>query len=136
MEKIWTILYKEAKNAISAHSISPFIEFGNNSCAILTENNNIYTGISIASNTGINSSAEKSAITIMLNSGEKKIKKMIILNELEEVILPSENCIDYITEFTSNPKELEIMSDYDNKKIVTLEDLIPNWWGTYRNKKN
>lgn len=136
MEKSWSVLYKEAKNIINAQSIPPFIEYGNNSCVILTENDKIYTGLSIASNTNICSSAEKTAITLMLNDGERKIKKMIILNELEEVILPSPDCIEYLTEFTDNPDDLEILVDFEKKEVVTLKDVIPEWWGTYRNKKN
>ncbi len=136
MEKSWQSLYKEAKNNINAQSIPPFIEYGNNSCAILTSNNNIYTGVSIASNTSISSSAEKTAITMMLNSGEKIIKKMVILNELEEVILPSQECLEYLDELSDSSDELEILIDYDTKETITLSELIPNWWGTYRNKKN
>lgn len=136
MEKQWTTLYKEAKNAIKAHSIPPFIEYGNNSCAIITDNNNIYTGVSIASNGSIGSSAERTAITMMLNAGENIIKKMVILNELEEVILPSEECIDSMIELTSNTDDFEILTDYETREFITLTELLPSWWGTYRNKKN
>ena len=27
---------------------------------------------------------------------------------------------------------MEIMTDYESRKIVTLEGLIPGWWGTSR----
>lgn len=135
MEKYWSTLYKEAKNSINVQSIPPFIEYGHNSCAILTDNNNIYTGISIASNTSISSSAEKTAITAMLNAGENKVTKMIILNELEEVILPSEDSIEYLLELSIKPEDIEILTNYERKEIVTLEEIIPDWWGTYRNKK-
>lgn len=136
MERYWSALYKEAKKKLDVQSIPPFIEYGNNSCAILTANDKIYTGISIASNTNIGSSAERNAISLMLSEDEKVIKKMVILNELEEVILPSLDCIEYLIEFTNNPEDLEILVDYEKKEIVTLKDIIPEWWGTYRNKKN
>lgn len=136
MEKIWTTLYKEAKQRIKPANIQPFIEYGNNTCTLLASNNKIYFGISINSNSGISSSAERSAITMMLNDGENCIKKMVILNELEEVIKPSEDCLDYITELSDENAELEILVDYDKKEIVKLHDLLPDWWGTYRNKKN
>ena len=115
MEKYWTTLYKEAKNNIKAKSIPPFIEYGNNSCAILSQNNKIYTGVSIASNTSIGSSAEKAAITTMLNDGENIIKKMVILNELEEVILPSPDSFEYLIELTNDIEDLEILTDYEQQ---------------------
>lgn len=135
MDKIWTTLYKEAKKRINAKQIPPFIEYGNNSCAILSGNNEIYYGTSITSNTSINSSAEKSAITMMFNNGETTIKRMIILNELEEVITPSEDCLEYLIELNNNLDDFEILVDYEKEQVVTLSDLIPDWWGTYRNKK-
>lgn len=135
MEKIWHDLYKKAKNSINVQSIPPFIEYGNNSCAIESASNEIYTGISIASNTAVGCSAEKSAITSMLNAGENKIKRIVILNELEEVILPSIESLEYLIELTDKQEELEILLDYEKKEIVTLKDIIPEWWGTYRNKK-
>ncbi len=136
MDSIWTTLYKEAKDKLNASSISPFIEYGNNSCAILGENNKIYCGINITSNTSISNSAEESAIMSMLNDKENKIKKMVILNELEEVITPSDICFDYLLEFCQNPDEVEILVDFNKKKVCKLSELIPEWWGTFRNRKN
>ena len=35
-------------------------------------------------------------------------------------------------------KDMEIMLDYKARKIITLNDLIPNWWGweRYETKDN
>lgn len=136
MDRIWQELYRIAKDKISALSISPFIEYGNNVCAILGENNKIYCGLSITSNTNINCSAEKSAITLMINDNEKRIKKLVILNELEETINPSEDSLEYLLELCDNPNDIEVLVDYDKKIIKRLPELLPDWWGTYRNNKN
>lgn len=135
MEQIWTELYNSAKSKINTKEIKPFIEYGNNSCAVLSQSNKIYTGISITSTTAINSNAEKSAITTMLNNGELGLKKMVILNELEEVLLPTEECLEYLLEMNANPDEIEILADYEHEKIIKLSETIPDWWGTYRNIK-
>ena len=29
-------------------------------------------------------------------------------------------------------KDMEIMVDYENREVVTLENLLPDWWGMYR----
>lgn len=135
MERVWYSLIKEAKKKINTHEISPFIEYGNNSCALLTDSNNIYTGVSIKSNSGISSSAEKSAITNMFNNSETKISKMVILNELEELMPPSIDCLEYLLELGVNFGDTEILLDYDTQETKRAIELLPDWWGTYRNKK-
>ena len=135
MERIWYSLIKEAKKKINVHEIPPFIEYGNNSCALLTDSNNIYTGISIKSNSGISNSAEKSAIINMLSNSETKITKMVILNELEELIKPSVDCIEYILDLGVNYGDTEILLDYETQETKKINEILPDWWGTYRNKK-
>lgn len=135
MEKIWHDLYREAKRKLKAKEIQPFIEIGTSACAIQASNGKIYTGVNILSNSKIKANAEKSAIIEMFNDNEYIIKKIVILNELEEVITPSSDCFDYILELESEPNNIEILTDYENKKIIKLDELIPEWWGTYRNRK-
>ncbi|MBR4693195.1 MAG: cytidine deaminase [Bacilli bacterium] len=135
MDRIWHSLYKEAKNRITSKAIPPFIEYGDNSCAILTSNNNIYTGTSINSNTSLKSTAERSAITNMLNNGETTIIRMLILNELEELIKPSPDCLDCLLELGTEFGNIEILLDAKDGTTAKLIDIMPAWWGTYRNKK-
>ena len=135
MDKIWTTLYKEAKKRIQVKNVPPFIEYGNHVCAILSGNDNIYHGVSVTSTTAINSNAEKNAILMMFNEGETVLKKMVILNELEEVIPPTEDCLYYLIELNCDLDSIEILLDYEKEEITTLRNLLPDWWGTYRNKK-
>ena len=135
MEKIWTELYKEARKRIKVNTVPPFIEYGHHVCAIESGKGNIYYGVSVTSSTAIDSNAEKNAILMMFNEGETTIKKMVILNELEEVILPTEDCLNYLVELNSDLDSLEILLDYDKEEISTLRSLLPVWWGTYRNRK-
>lgn len=135
MERSWKELYKAAKQKLHTKELSPLIEFGNSSCAILGSNDIIYTGISIKSTTSINSSAEKNAIVAMFNDGEATIKRMVILNELEEVITPSDEYFGYLLELNSNIDEVEVLVNYEKKEVKKLVELLPDWWGTYRIKK-
>lgn len=135
MEKIWTELYKAAKNKLNTKEVSPFIMYGNSSCAILGGNDKIYTGINVDSTTSVNSSAEKNAIVAMLGDGEHILKKMVILNELEEVITPSDEYFSYLLELNEDINDIEVLINYEKKEIKKLVDLLPDWWGTYRIKK-
>ena len=135
MDKIWTELYKDAKKRINVKNVPPFIEYGNHVCTILSGSDRIYHGVSVTSSTAINSNAEKNAILMMFNEGETVLKKMVILNELEEVIPPTEDCLNYLIELTCDLDSIEILLDYEKEEITTLKNLLPDWWGTYRNKK-
>lgn len=135
MEKIWHDLYRLAKNKIDAKEIPPFISYGNTACAIESTNGQMYVGVGIVSNSSLNTIAEKNAITAMLNNGECKIRKMVILNELEEVIPPSPECLDYLLNLEEDFGSIEVLINYSEKKIVKLLDILPSWWGTYRNPK-
>lgn len=135
MEKTWEELYEAARKKLNTKELSPFIQIGDSSCAVLGSNNKIYTGINIKSITSLNSSAEKNAIAAMLNDKEKVLKKMVILNELEEVITPSEEYFNYLMELNDNIEDIEVLVDYKKKEIKKLSELLPDWWGTYRVKK-
>ena len=72
---------------------------------------------------------------MMFNEGETILKKMVILNELEEVIPPTEDCLNYMIELNQDLDDIEVLLDYDKEQVTTLKNLLPTWWGTYRNKK-
>ena len=130
--KDWKKLYEVAKENLTSKEISPFISVGNKACAILSEKGNIYYGLSIDSSTGVNNSAEKSAITNMLNNKEFKISKIVVLNELEEIIMPCSDCLEYLLELSENNENLEILVDLEKEETTKLVNLLPEWWGTYR----
>ena len=136
MQKEWLEMFEKARRIISPKEVSPFITYGNHSCAILTSSKNIYTSVNILSSLDISSTAEKNAITQMLNNGEHKIEKMLLLNELEEIILPSQDCFEYLVELCDDVNDIEILTDLNNFKSIKLSELLPNWWGTFREKKN
>jgi len=136
MDRLWNELYNEAAHKLNAQEISPFIEYGNNACAILASNDKIYSGVSITSSTLLDCSAEESAIREMLNDNERYIKRILVLNELEEVIRPLEESLEYLLELCDNPKKVEVLIAIEPIKIVKLIDIIPDWWGTFRLKKN
>ena len=136
MDRLWNELYNEAAHKLNAQEISPFIEYGNNACAILASNGKIYSGLSVTSSTLIICSAEEAAVMAMLNDNEKHIKRLVVLNELEEVIRPLEESLEYLLELCEDPQDVEILIAMETVKIVKLSDLIPDWWGTFRLKKN
>ena len=74
---IWDQLYEEAKKRLNPRTISPFIEAGGVSAAILTDQGNIYTGVCIDTACSLGMCAERNAIANMITNGENKIVKLV-----------------------------------------------------------
>ena len=135
MDKIWLELFNKAKEKINSKELSTFVTTGNSACALLSSKGNIYAGSSITSNNNSSCSAEKSAIVEMINNKEYSLSKIVILNELEEVIMPSLKTIEFLLELGIDLSEVEVLVSLDKEKVVKLNLLLPSWWGTYRNLK-
>ena len=135
MKKDWDVLYETALKQLKNTDIPPFIKVGESACCILTDTNNAYAGRSVTSTTSLNSCAEKNAMIAMLNNGEHEIKKMVILNELEELITPCTSCIENLLELSSKNNSIEILTELKGYKTIKLEELLPAWWGTYKQGK-
>ena len=128
MNNEWNDLIKRAKSKLNFGEISSFIDSGNYSCAILTDKGKIYCGVNINAPL-LKMSAERAAITNMISNGEKNIVKIIVINELEEIVLPIEDTLTYLMELELN---LSNISTIKNDKEIKMIDLLPDWWGTFR----
>ena len=129
MSKGFKDLYNVAISSNVSDSISPFISTGEIICVVLSEKNNIYKGINIIEDNKLKVSAEESAIASLLSSGDKKIKKMVIVNALGEVIQPSSTTFNTILDLAD---DLEILLDAGTLEFKKIEELIPDYYGTFR----
>ena len=129
---IWDKLYEEAKKKINQRTISPFIEAGGVSAAILTDKGNIYTGVCIDTACSLGMCAERNAIANMITNGENKIVKLVCVMEDGCVGSPCGAGREYLMHLDKESPLMEILVDYKEKKTVTLNELIPNWWGKGR----
>ena len=54
---------------------------------------------------------------------------MIAINREEKAIPPCGVCREFMVQLMPEQyKQVEIMMDYENERIVTLGDLTPEWW--------
>ncbi|WP_071131229.1 cytidine deaminase family protein [Enterococcus timonensis] len=128
----WNELYELAKEKLNPRMITPFIEAGGVAAAILTDQGNIYTGVCIDTACTLGMCAERNAIANMITNGESKIVKLVCVMRDGSVGSPCGACREYLMQLDKNSGQMEILVDYDNKKTVTLEELVPDWWGTKR----
>ena len=129
MDNKWNELYIAAKTVLNPRKISEWMEAGGVSAAIESESGKIYTGVCIDGACSLGICAERNAIFNMITNRESKIKKVIAINYEGKALAPCGACRELMTQLMPNDyKEIEIMLDYENKRIDKLGQLTPEWW--------
>ena len=125
----WDEMYQTAKNIQNERKISDYIEAGSVAAAILTAEGKIYTGVCIDTCSTLGICAERNAIFNMITNGEQKIKRVLTIMPNGKTGTPCGACRELLIQLMPNDyKEIEIMLDYENKKVITLGEITPNWW--------
>ena len=127
---IWEQLYQKANAQYGPREVSPFIYAHHVVCALESENGEIFTGFCIESCCGVlDLCAERAAaLNMYLNSGQTRIKRLIAFRDQP----PCGACREFLMQLDRRNKDMEILVDYKSRKTVTLEALLPNWWGIER----
>ena len=122
-------MYEAAKAVQNARKISEYVTAGEVSAAILSESGKIYTGICVDTCSTLGICAERNAIFNMLTNGETEIRKVLAILPDGKTGAPCGACRELMVQLSpAKYKDVEIMLDYENKKIVTLGELTPEWW--------
>ena len=125
----WEEMYIAAKAVQNERRISDYIEAGSVGAAILTAWGKIYTGVCIDTCSTLGICAERNAIFNMITNGEDKIKRVLTIMPNGKTGTPCGACRELMVQLMPNDyKEIEIMLDYKNKKILKLGEITPEWW--------
>ncbi len=89
-------LIKLALSVTGKFNSSKYCSSGSVGAAILTSNNNIFTGICIDTSCGIGFCAEHSAIAEMLKNKESEIKMIVAIDENGIILPPCGRCRELI----------------------------------------
>lgn len=135
-ENIWDKLYNEARRVQNDRVISPFIEAGGVSAALITKAGNIYVGVCIDTASTLGMCAERNAIANMITNGESQIDKIVAVMPDGKVGSPCGACREYMMQLDKDSGEIEILLDVKSKKTICLKELIPDWWGYDRFKNS
>ena len=133
----WDLLVEEAKKVLSPRTVSPFINAGQVSAAIMTESGNIYTGVCLDTACTLGICAERNAIHTMITQGESKIKKIVCI--MSNGVIggsPCGACRELIMQLDKDSKDIEILINKDTYEIKKMEELVPDWWGKSRFENN
>ena len=127
--KIWDTLYQEALKALHPRKISEMVEAGAVAAAIESASGKIYVGVCVDTACTLGICAERNAIFNMITNGESVIRRVVAITEDGKAGPPCGACRELMVQIMPNDyRNVEIMLDYDNKSIVKLGDLTPNWW--------
>lgn len=125
----WKLLYSEAKKVLNPVKISEWMEAGGVAAAIESSSGKIYTGVCVDGACTLGICAERNAIFNMITNGEREIKKVIAVNWNGKAMPPCGACRELMTQLMpQNYRQIEIMLDYEQNKVVALRELTPNWW--------
>lgn len=126
---IWDELYQKALAVQNGRAVSKYVEAGGVAAAILTKAGNIYTGVCVDTCSTLGICAERNAIFSMLTNGEQEIEKVIAIMSDGHAGPPCGACRELMVQLMPDTyNKIEIMLDYEQKRVVTLDKLTPEWW--------
>ena len=129
MNSKWNKLYEAAKHVLKPRDISKIIEAGGVAAAVESASGKIYVGVCVDTACTLGICAERNAIFNMITNGEDSIKRVIAIGRNGKAMPPCGACREFMTQLMpENYRDIEIMLDYENNKVVTLGELTPEWW--------
>lgn len=125
----WADLYNAAKAVLNPRTISKFMEAGGVAAAIESASGKIYVGVCIDGACTLGICAERNAIFHMITNGESVIRRVIAVNWDGKAMPPCGACRELMAQLMPQEyKNIEVMLDYENNRVVTLGELTPEWW--------
>ena len=138
---IWEEMYLKAKDEYHPEEISPFLDAHHVVAAVQSaKTGKIYTGFCIEGASGVmNLCAERvAALNMYLNEHNLIVKRMIAFRDnppKNNGGMPCGACREFFMQAAYENRDMEILTDYETRKVVILKNLIPNWWGDKRYNK-
>ncbi len=129
MDNDWKRLYDAAMDVLKPREVSRMIEAGGVAAAVESVSGKIYVGVCVDTACTLGVCAERNAIFNMLTMGENKIKRVIAVSSDGEAVSPCGACREFMTQLMPDDyRDIQIMMNCKQNKIVTLGDLTPQWW--------
>lgn len=122
----WDKLYWQARAVQGDRLLTPLVQAGQVSAALLTRQGHIFVGVCIDTACSLGMCAERSAIASMITAGESKIVKLVAVMPDGAVGMPCGACRELLLQLGA--AKLEILADLETKRVVKLSELMPAWW--------
>ncbi len=125
-DSVWEELYQIACDTLNPSS-KLHIDYGGVAAVVLSENENIYTGVCIDTDCSIGMCAERNAIANMLTNKETKIKKLVCIGTDKNLMFPCGVCREFMMQLDTSNKDMDILVNRNPNLTTKLEALIPYW---------
>ncbi len=119
-------LIAAAKKVLVYRELTTVCAVGGVSAALLTEEGNVYVGVSIDAACGIGFCAEHSAIAQMVTYGESRILKIVAIASDGTFLPPCGRCRELIYEVNHGNLATEVL--LGRERSMTLAELLPERW--------
>lgn len=128
-QDIWQEMYGKAAAVQNGRKVSDYVDAGGVAAAVLAASGKIYTGVCIDTCSTLGICAERNAIFHMLTNGEQEIKKVLAIMPDGHTGPPCGACRELMVQLMPKTyQKVEIMLDYEKKRVATLGELTPKWW--------
>ncbi len=125
----WKKMHEAAKAALGYRKISRYLEAGQVSAAVLSASGKIYVGVCVDSACSLGVCAERSALFQLISAGEDKVSRILCIMGNGLCGAPCGACRELFAQLMpSDYQDIEVMMDYEAKKVMTLGELTPAWW--------
>ena len=129
MRQEWETLYQAALAVAKPKKLSEQMEAGWVGAAVLGAGGRIYTGVCIDTDCSLGFCAERAALAAMFTAGEYRAQRICAVAADGRVLSPCGACRELMVQLMpKHYREIEVMLDYERKRIVTLGELTPEWW--------
>ena len=129
MDQTWINMYDAAKAVVGEHVISDYVTAGSVSAAVLSKSGRIYVGVCIDTCSTLGICAERNAIFNMITNGEYEIDRVLCISPNRGKGAPCGACRELMVQLMPKTyKEIDIMIDYENDRVMKLGELTPEWW--------
>ena len=119
-------LYKEARKICKGRRLSDYAACGSVGSALLSKDDNIYTGICIDTCSSLGFCAEHSAISGLLKHKESEIIEIVAVGEDGIVMPPCGRCRELIGQI--NLKNRDTIVHLPEGRHKKLRNLLPDHW--------
>jgi cytidine deaminase len=121
-----TQLVEHAQSVLHLRQLTDECIAGEVAAAALTDQGNVYTGVSISAGCGIGFCAEHSAIAAMVTAGETRIQKLVAISADGELMPPCGRCRELLYQIDRGNLETEII--LEPGRPARLAELLPHRW--------
>lgn len=119
----------EKAKAAMKNAYCPYSHF-HVGAAVLADDGNIYAGCNIENASyRVTQCAESSAVGNMVSHGSKRIKKVVVVADSDQIVVPCGACRQQLRELASGDTEVHMFNNKGDHDVMTIDDLLVKSFG-------